>query len=304
MPYAFDQTSLRWAGRVTVFTRLCRSTQYSLGGAAVEDDQQLVPVKRYGPDGRPVVVIHGGPGAQGGASLLAQELADPLLVLEPWQRMSSDVPLTVAQHIEDLANMIAEEIPGETPALVGESWGAMLALAFASAHPERVSALALVGCGTFDPKARARLASTLEDRTTEELREQLAQLATRVHDENERAALAHALTDHLYTYRRAVGAPMTKLDLSGHTETWSDMVRLQESGVYPAAFATIACPVLMLHGSYDPHPGELIRDGLLRFIPQLEYTEFDQCGHSPWIEEYARARFLSNLRSWLQRHVS
>ena len=269
----------------------------------MQDEQQLVPMKHYGPNGRTVVVVHGGPGAPGGASLLAQALADPLHVLEPWQRMSSDIPLTVAQHIEDLANVISHEIPGENPALVGESWGAMLALAFTSAHPDRISALALVGCGTFDRKARARLESTLAERTTEELQEQLAQLATRVADENERAAQAHALSDHLYTYSRAVGEPIIRLDLKGHTETWSDMVRLQESGVYPAAFTTITCPVLMLHGSYDPHPGEFIRDGLQKFIPHLEYTELDRCGHSPWIEEHGRDRFLSVLRSWLQRHL-
>ena len=146
-----------------------------------------------------MVVVHGGPGARGGAGLLAQALADPLHVLEPWQRLSSDVPLTVAQHIEDLADVLSHQIPGESPALVGESWGAMLALAFASAHPDRVSALALVGCGTFDRKARARLESTLEERATKELQEQLAQLATRVPDETERTAQAHALSDHLYS---------------------------------------------------------------------------------------------------------
>jgi pimeloyl-ACP methyl ester carboxylesterase len=269
----------------------------------VQDEQQLVPVKRYGPNGRSVVVVHGGPGAPGGAGLLAQALADPLHVLEPWQRTSSDTPLTVAQHIEDLAAVILHEIPGENLALVGESWGAMLALAFTSAHPDRVSALALVSCGTFDRTARARLESTLADRTTRELQEQIARLATRVPDENERVAQVHALSDHLYTYSRAVGEPIARLDLKGHTESWSDMIRLQETGLYPAAFATITCPVLMLHGSYDPHPGELIRDGLRKFIPHLEYTEFDRCGHSPWVEAHARDRFLSVLRSWLQRHL-
>jgi pimeloyl-ACP methyl ester carboxylesterase len=179
----------------------------------------------------------------------------------------------------------------------------MLALAFTSEHPERVSALALVGFGTFDRRARARLESTLAERTTEELQEQLAQLAIGVPDENERAARAPALSDHLYTYSRAVSEPLAQVDLKGHTESWSDMVRLQEAGVYPAAFATITCPVLMLHGSYDPHPGGLIRDGLQEFIPHLEYTEFGRCGHAPWIEEHARDRFLSDLRSWLQRHL-
>ncbi len=258
-------------------------------------------VNRYGPTGRSVVVLHGGPGARGAAGPLARALADPLHVLEPWQRQSSDVPLTVARHVEDLADLLSRDLRGERPALVGESWGAMLGLAFASAHPDRVAALALVGCGTFDRRARAHLEATLEARTTPELRERLARLATQVPDEAERAARAHALSDPLYTYRRAVEDPVPALDLKGHRESWSDMLRLQESGRYPAAFESIECPVLMLHGAYDPHPGTLIRDGLQRFIPQLEYIELDRCGHAPWIEEHARGRFLSILRAWLQR---
>jgi len=47
----------------------------------------------------------------------------------------------------------------------------------------------------------------------------------------------------------------------------------------------------------------LIRDGLQKFIPELEYIELDRCGHSPWIEAHARERFLSILRSWLQRDI-
>ena len=116
-------------------------------------------------------------------------------------------------------------------------------------------------------------------------------------------ARAHTPTDHLCTYARAFREPVVRLDLKGHAESWADMVRLQDAGVHLAASAAIRCPTLMLHGSYDPHPGGMIRDGLKQFIPHLEYTELDRCGHSPWIEEYARERFLSLLRSWLLRHL-
>jgi pimeloyl-ACP methyl ester carboxylesterase len=222
-----------------------------------------LPLKRYGPTGRTVAVLHGGPGAQGGATLLARALADPLHVLEPWQRVSSGVPLSVAQHIEDLE----------------------------------------AGCGTFDRRSRARLRSTLEERTPAELRDQLSALTETFPDAGERAARAHALSDPLYTYSRAVDDPPLRLDLEGHQESWSDMVRLQEAGVYPAAFTSITCPVLMLHGSYDPHPGDSIRDSLRESIPHLEYIELDRCGHAPWVEEHARDRFLSILRSWLQQRL-
>jgi pimeloyl-ACP methyl ester carboxylesterase len=59
----------------------------------------------------------------------------------------------------------------------------------------------------------------------------------------------------------------------------------------------------MLHGTYDPHPGAMIRDSLLPHLPHLEYHEFEQCGHSPWAEEHARERFLTTVRGWLEHHL-
>jgi pimeloyl-ACP methyl ester carboxylesterase len=181
----------------------------------------------------------------------------------------------------------------------------MLALVFASRHPDRVSALVLIGCGTFDRRARARLNHVLEQRTTPELKARLADLEVEFPDEAERFAAMHRLSDSSYTYCRSDDAddPIEPFDLKGHLESWSDMLRLQESGAYPAGFSAIECPVLMLHGTYDPHPGAMIRDGLEPYMPHLEYREFDKCGHSPWVEEHARDRFLAAARSWLDQHL-
>lgn len=71
------------------------------------------------------------------------------------------------------------------------------------------------------------------------------------------------------------------------------------AGAYPAAFAAIVSPVLMLHGTYDPHPGAMIRDSLLPYLPQIEYREWERCGHSPWRERHARDEFLTVLKRWL-----
>jgi pimeloyl-ACP methyl ester carboxylesterase len=81
------------------------------------------------------------------------------------------------------------------------------------------------------------------------------------------------------------------------------MLGLQADGVIPGAFEVIESPVLMLHGQYDPHPGKMIRDSLLPYLPQLEYHEFENCGHSPWIEKSAREVFFSVICEWLKRHT-
>jgi pimeloyl-ACP methyl ester carboxylesterase len=80
-------------------------------------------------------------------------------------------------------------------------------------------------------------------------------------------------------------------------------LRLQEEGVYPAAFAAIRGPALMLHGSADPHPGRMILAGLKRYMPQLEYKEWERCGHFPWQEKAVREEFFAYLREWLARGV-
>jgi pimeloyl-ACP methyl ester carboxylesterase len=259
----------------------------------------------HGAAGPWVIALHGGPAAVGGAAPLARGLSDSFRVLEPWQRRREAAPLTVAAHVADLHALVTSSRVGERPALVGESWGAMLALAYAAAHPLSVGPLALVGCGTFDPVSRARLQTTLVERT-KTLQPQLEALA--VASAAERMTRERALRTSLYDYAPVVAAPDEEapepFDLVGHTETWDDMVRLQAQGVYPAAFAAITSPVLMLHGTYDPHPGQLIRASLAPHLPQLEYREWERCGHSPWAERYVRDEFFQVLRDWLTRRLA
>ncbi|TMK61696.1 MAG: alpha/beta fold hydrolase [Actinobacteria bacterium] len=67
--------------------------------------------------------------------------------------------MTVAQHVADLAAAV------DAPAtVIGWSWGAMLGLAFAAAHPELVRALVLIGCGTFDAAGRALYDAAIHER--------------------------------------------------------------------------------------------------------------------------------------------
>ncbi len=108
----------------------------------------------YGDKGSLVIVLHGGPGAPGSAVHLSEGLADDFRVLEPWQRASSNMSLSVAVHISDLHQLISARCGEQPPALAGESWGAMLALAYAAEHPEKVGPLVLIGCGTFDRSSR------------------------------------------------------------------------------------------------------------------------------------------------------
>ena len=271
-------------------------------------EQSPLQTWEYGSSGALVVVLHGGPAAVGSARPLARELANEFRVLEPWQRGSGNEPLTVARHVADLHELIQTRCGRERPALVGESWGAMLALAYAAEHPDAAGPLVLVGCGTFDTASRARLMHTREQRITEEMREHLRNLEAECLQPAERIRRMQQVFSRADDYepidRRNEQEMTPDFDLEAHTETWNDMLRLQAEGVYPEAFVRVKPPVLMMHGDHGPHPGRMIAAVLRRHMPQLEYRELARCGHSPWNERHARDEFFAVLRSWLFRHLA
>jgi len=260
-------------------------------------------VREYGRAGAPVVVLHGGPAAVGDVAPLARALGESFLALEPWQRGSGSEPLTVAKHVEDLHALIRTRSRDAAPAVVGHSWGAMLALCYAAAHPDAAGPIVLVGCGTFDRESRETMKRTFAERTGEELRRRIDELVATEPDPAERHMKTFRLTRGLSAFDLVEPWPddleYDGLDLRAHDETWRDMLRLQDDGTYPRAFAAIRSPVLMLHGDYDPHPGRMIRESLRPFVPQLDYRELERCGHTPWLERHARDEFLAILRSWL-----
>ncbi len=232
------------------------------------DDVRIEPivVRRHGSHGQTIVVLHGGPGALGSAATLARALSSDFQVLEPLQRRSGRVPLTVQRHVEDLV------VVAPKPAIVvGWSWGAMLGLSYAAREPSLVSKLVLVGCGTYDEASRALL----------------------------RKARATQAESFEVTEEDVASNEQVLVDEAGHVETWNDVLRQQREGLEPQSFRNIQAPVLMIHGDTDPHPGAATRDVLRRFIGHLEYVELERCGHEPWRERHAREAFLKTIRAWL-----
>lgn len=265
-------------------------------------------VRHYGNSGPLVLVLHGGPAAVGEVAPVAEGISGAFHAVEPWQRGSGGEPLTVARHIADL-HALSKDLAGDTPvAILAHSWGAMLALCYAAAHPGKAGPIVLVGCGTFDPASRSMLHATIEERMDDDLRSRIHQASADAIDPADEFVQTFRLTKHIFDFDPI--RPCTNeeefvpFDLDAHHETWCDMRRLQEDGTYPSAFAAIESPVLMMHGQYDPHPGKLIRDSLLTHIPQLEYREFERCGHSPWIEKSTRELFFSCVCDWLGRKTN
>jgi len=178
----------------------------------------------------------------------------------------------------------------------------MLALAYAAEHPDSTGPLILVGCGTFDLGARAALQRTIAERMTDDIRARLKR-ADQLDRDHRLKASAEAMLPVYACDLLASPHEDDHVDARAHHETWDDMLRMQADGIYPAAFVAIKVPVLMIHGTYDPLPGRIIFEGLRPHLPQLEYREFERCGHYPWLERAANDAFFALVHDWLAHHI-
>ena len=68
-------------------------------------------------------------------------------------------------------------------------------------------------------------------------------------------------------------------------------------------FAAMKVPVSVMYGTYDPLPGRLTFEGVRPYLPQLEYEEFERCGHYPWWEQVTADPFFALVHEWLPRRV-
>lgn len=110
-----------------------------------------------------VVVVHGGPGADHRYLLGLQALADQYRVVfydQLGSGLSERVPegqISISSFLADLHAVVGHFSPGRPVALVGHSWGAMLATAYAGQHPQQVSHMVLAEPGFLDADSLAGL---------------------------------------------------------------------------------------------------------------------------------------------------
>ncbi len=262
-----------------------------------------IEVRTYGTRGPCVVLLHGGPGVAGDMGSVAGRLQGQFRVLEPLQRTSGTVPLTVARHVADLREVLRGSLRQGPVRLVGFSWGAMLALTFAARYPTEMDRVILIGCGTFDRRSRAVYQANMAERIEAEDRQRAAtleaQLAAETDPRRRNALFAElgAIYTRAQSFRPLPSSAEDHLcyDAAGFHETWQDAVSLQQQGIQPAEFARIHAPVTMIHGQQDPHPGPLIYESLSPLIRDLQYRELPRCGHTPWNEREASDVFYELL---------
>ncbi len=126
---------------------------YQTGYYAVDNEHEIYWEQVGNPNGLPVIWLHGGPGS--GNSDSKRQIFDPQkwnMVLHDQRGCGRSKPAAETKHntLQDLINdmeSLRQHLGFEKWWVMGSSWGATLALAYAAQFPERV--LGVVSAGTF-----------------------------------------------------------------------------------------------------------------------------------------------------------
>ncbi len=237
--------------------------------------------------------MHGGPGAPGSAFGLAKGLGS---ALEPFQASSS-----LQGQIDELTACIVSEAAPPV-ALIGHSWGAMLALLTAAARPELVRRVVLVGSGGFTAESYVRTNEARLARLSPEDRARAEEIRA-VRNANPNEAQPELMLEYYRIISQADAFDADPDAEDGCAEfqndvnkkVWAEAVALRESDELIERVAAVKCPVLAIHGDHDPHPVDAVEDPLKRVLVDFRMIVLAKCGHEPWNERQARDAFFALL---------
>jgi pimeloyl-ACP methyl ester carboxylesterase len=256
-------------------------------------------IRKYGRPPFNVAVIHGGPGAPGEVAPIARELCKLAGILEPLQTAKS-----IEGQIEEL-KLILEKHAIQPLTLIGFSWGAWLSFIFACRYNSYVAKLIMVGSGPFEESYASKIMETRMDRLDEsERKEAISSFETLNNSsiKNKNKSMER-LGKLLFKADSYDPLPYPNDVIEYHTETyqrvWKEAAELRKNGRLLEYGSKMECPVIAIHGDYDPHPPDGVKKPLSDIVKDFRFIELENCGHYPWLEKQARETFYDAIKQEL-----
>lgn len=230
---------------------------------------------------------------------MARELSRLWGVLEPLQTATS-----LEEQVMELKGVLEED--GEPPVtLIGWSWGAMLSFVCAALHPTLVRKLILVGSAPFEEEYAVSIMETRLGRLTDEDRLEACVLMEAldnpaIRDKDTPFAKLGELFSKADSYDPlTLETEVIECQYHINQRVWQDAGELRRSGRLLELGKRIQCPVVAIHGDYDPHPSAGVLEPLSLTLRNFRFLLLENCGHLPWLERRAKDRFYDILRQEL-----
>lgn len=250
---------------------------------------------RWVGDGGPTVVaLHGGPGAS--HDYLRPQfdlLAAGRTLLYYDQRGGGrspaprEAPLGWQAHVADLAAVVSA-LP-QPPALLGFSWGGLLALLFALEHRPLVDRLALLAPAGTHAGVRAaferELAARQADPAIAQARAALSRSGLRENDPDAfwRRAFELSVAGYFKEPSRATSLTPFRVASRAQRAVWDSLAGVD----LRPRLAGLDVETLVLHGRFDPVPLASSQE-LVERLPRARLVVFEDSGHALYAEETTR----------------
>lgn len=249
-------------------------------------------VRLYGKAPYKIVLVHGGPGAIGSLRGFAQELSvlSPIGVVEAIQSKYS-----IAELIEELYNQINDNC-NDKVSLIGHSWGAWLVALFAEKYPELIERIILIGSGPLEDKYVSEIGARRFKNLSEEDGEIFKRLIdNQATDEDMKKISKVFEKSDNYCLENKDLHRADKTDSQMHNIIWEEAAKLRTNGKLLTSFKQIKSKIVLIQGETDPHPARGITIPLQENGVECETYILEKCGHSPFMEKYAKENFYKIL---------
>jgi len=242
-----------------------------------------------------IAAIHGGPGAPGEVAPVAKEVSRSFGILEPLQTASS-----LEGQIQELYDILKRNT-GLPIKLIGRSWGALLSFIFTARYPEFINKLILVSSAVFEDKYAPSIMETRLDRMDAEDKPEYYSLINKlndpgIEDKNYYFARLGKMISRIDSYEPLhAGDDLIECQFEIYQKVSDDGIKLRKSGELIKLGRKIKCPVVAIHGDYDPHPAEGIKGPLSKVLKDFRFILLKDCGHHPWLEKNSKSKFYKIL---------
>jgi proline iminopeptidase len=259
--------------------------------------------------GQPLVLLHGGPDFDHSYFLPEMDrLASSFRLIYYDQRgrgrSAANVQpeeVTLESEMEDL-DTLREHFRLETAALLGHSWGVLLALEYALRHPERVSRLILMNTAPVSEEDLLLLRNDRRQRAGADIEKLAVRAAEAGYQEGDPEAVAEYYRVH---FRMALRKPehleqvVQRLRASFTKEGILKAREIEERLVRETWFSNgynllpkleqLMIPALVIHGEQDLIPLACAAH-IVQALPTARLTVLKECGHFAYLETPDRVR--------------
>jgi proline iminopeptidase len=243
--------------------------------------------------GRPLLVLHGGPGMNDYSDWFAAELAGWDAFRYTQRGVAPSVaqgPFTIEQHVFDaLAVLDQHDVAAAT--VLGHSWGGYLAMQLAARAPGRVNALVLADAlGAVGDGGLAGFGAELEARATPEALARIAELdelSTTSKEQEAARALEYFWLEWPGYFAVPGDAPpvpeTVRVSPEGFEQTSASIAEAVARGDLPGLLSGFTGPVEVLAGERSPLPRQAAESTAAVF-PDARLTIVPGAGHQVWHE--------------------